>query len=143
MQVLSVNVGKVRETKWKGKTFNTAIFKEPVTGRVPVGTLGLADDEHANTENHGGVLKALFPYPYEHYAEFWHEALSGTSLSHGRFGENLTTQSWLDDQINLGDRYRIGTATVMVTIPRKPPVLTVWQVGTDFLIESIDAQHGC
>jgi MOSC domain-containing protein YiiM len=120
MQVLSVNVGGIRETAWKGKTFNTAIFKEAVVGRVKVAPLGLIGDEHANAENHGGSLKALFAYPYEHYTEFWHDSLPGTPLPHGCFGENLTTQNWLEHHVHVGDRYRIGTAVVMVTIPRKP-----------------------
>jgi MOSC domain-containing protein YiiM len=63
MQVMSVNLGKIREMAWKGRTFNTAIFKEAVLGKVQVGLPGLVGDEHANAENHGGRLKALFAYP--------------------------------------------------------------------------------
>jgi MOSC domain-containing protein YiiM len=102
VQVISVNVGRIRETAWKGRTFNTAILKEPVPEKVQVGFLGLANDEHANAENHGGKLKALLAYPYEHYTEFWHGALSDSSLPYGSFGENLTTQGWLDEHVHIG-----------------------------------------
>lgn len=108
MQVISVNVGRIRETAWKGRTFETAIFKEPVHGKVQAGLLGLAGDQQANAENHGGKLKALLAYPYEHYTEFWHDALSDSALPYGSFGENLTTQGWLDERVHLGDKYRIG-----------------------------------
>jgi MOSC domain-containing protein YiiM len=60
--VISVNVGRIREATWKGRTFTTAIFKEPVSGRVQVAPGALIGDEHANTESHGGKLKALFAY---------------------------------------------------------------------------------
>ena len=132
MRVMSVNLGRVREAEWKGKTFTTAIFKEPVEGRVEVKPgHGLIGDEQANTENHGGELKALLAYPYEHYREFWNDSLAGTSLPHGSFGENLTTENWLEDLVHVGDRYRIGTATVMVTIPRKPCYKLNARLGRD------------
>jgi MOSC domain-containing protein YiiM len=129
--VISVNVGRIREATWKGRTFTTAIFKEPVSGRVQVAPGGLIGDEHANTESHGGKLKALFAYPYEHYTEFWRDSLAGTVLPHGSFGENLTTQNWSDDRVHVGDRYRIGTAIVMVTIPRKPCYKLNARLGRD------------
>lgn len=120
MQVISVNLGRIRETIWKNKVFKTAIFKEPVSGPVNVATLGLDGDQQANTTNHGGILKALFAYPFEHYTEFWQPVLAGTPLAYGSFGENLTTQGWTDDRIHVGDIYRVGTALVAITIPRKP-----------------------
>jgi MOSC domain-containing protein YiiM len=131
VQVISVNVGSIRETAWKGHTFNTAIFKEPVHGVVQAGHLGLANDEHANSENHGGKFKALLAYPYEHYTEFWHYALSDSELPYGSFGENLTTQGWLDGRVHVGDEYRIGSAVVMVTIPRKPCYKLNARLGRD------------
>lgn len=131
MRVLSVNIGRIRKTEWKGKIFTTAIFKEAVGGRVPVAPGGLIGDEHANTENHGGILKALLAYPHEHYTEFWRQSLAGTPLPHGSFGENLTTQNWLEDRVHVGDKYRIGTAVVMVTIPRKPCYKLNARLGRD------------
>ena len=131
MQVISVNIGGIREITWKGKAFKTAIFKEPVNEPVHVGLLGLVGDEHANTENHGGTLKALFAYPVEHYTEFWRQALAGVLLAPGSFGENLTTQGWMDHQIGVGDTYRVGKALVKVTIPRKPCFKLNARLGRD------------
>ena len=134
MRVLSVNIGKVRETKWKGKTFATAIFKEPVSGKLQVTAGGLMGDEQANTANHGGKFKALLAYAHEHYLEFWRDSLPGMPLPHGSFGENLTTDNWLDDRAHLGDTYRIGTAVVMVTIPRKPCYKLNARLGRDDIL---------
>lgn len=132
MRVISVNVGRIREMTWKGKTFTSAILKEPVKGRVDVlPGRGMIGDEQANAENHGGALKALLAYSDEHYSEFWRDSLEGTPLPYGSFGENLTTQNWLEDHVHLGDTYRIGTAVVMVTIPRKPCYKLNVRLGRD------------
>ena len=131
MQVISVNIGRVREITWKGKAFKTAKFKEPVNEPVHVSLLGLAGDEPANTENHGGTLKALFAYPVEYQTEFWRQALAGVLLAPGSFGENLTTQGWMEHQISVGDTYRVGKALVKVTIPRKPCFKLNARLGRD------------
>jgi MOSC domain-containing protein YiiM len=131
MHVISVNVGRIREAAWNGRRFTTAIFKEAASGRVRVGSSGLIGDEHANAESHGGTLKALLAYPHEHYTEFWRDSLAGTPLPYGAFGENLTTHDWLEDRVHVGDRYRIGTAVVMVTIPRKPCYKLNARLGRD------------
>jgi MOSC domain-containing protein YiiM len=120
MRVVSISIGQIREVTWKGKTVETGIFKRPLDGRVRVGLLGIEGDEHANKAQHGGTMKALFAYPSEHYDEFWRDALRGVSLSHGGFGENLTTEGWLEEQVYVADKYRVGTALVAITIPRKP-----------------------
>ena len=131
MRVISVSIGRIRETTWKNKVFKTAIFKEPVSGPVNVATLGLDGDQQANTTNHGGILKALFAYAFEHYTEFWQPVLGGTPLAYGSFGENLTTQGWTDDRIHVGDIYRVGTALVAITIPRKPCFKLNARLGRD------------
>jgi MOSC domain-containing protein YiiM len=118
MRVASVSIGQIREMTWKGKTVETGIFKRPLDRRVRVGLLGIEGDEHANKAQHGGSMKALFAYPSEHYYEFWRDALRGISLSHGGFGENLTTEGWLEEQVYVADKYRVGTALVAVTLPR-------------------------
>jgi MOSC domain-containing protein YiiM len=120
MRVVSVSIGQIREVTWRGKTVETGIFKRPLDRRLRVGLLGIEGDEHANTAQHGGSMKALLAYPSEHYYEFWRDALRGISLSHGGFGENLTTEGWLEEQVYVADKYRVGTALVAVTIPRKP-----------------------
>ena len=91
MKVVSVNVGLPREVVWKGMTVQTAIFKEPVAGAVPIRELNLVGDQQADLTVHGGSEKAVYAYPAEHY-EYWRKQLSDDSLSWGAFGENLTTK---------------------------------------------------
>lgn len=119
MRVVSVNVGLPREVHWKGKRATTAIFKEPVAGRVVVRTLNLDGDRQADLSVHGGPSKALYLYPVEHYA-YWRRELPEMTLPWGMFGENLTTEGLLEDAANIGDRFRVGSAEVLVTEPRLP-----------------------
>jgi MOSC domain-containing protein YiiM len=120
MKLLSVNVGLPREVEWNGRTVRTSIFKVPVSGRVRVSKLNLDGDEQSDLTVHGGVDKAVYVYPAEHYA-FWRKELPNADLSSGAFGENLTTEGALDDQaVHIGDRFRIGSAEFVVTQPRMP-----------------------
>jgi MOSC domain-containing protein YiiM len=118
MKLLSVNVGLPREVEWKGRLVLTSIFKMPVTGGIRVRTLNLDGDKQSDLSVHGGIDKAVYAYPSEHYA-FWHEQLPGVELPWGAFGENLTTEG-LDEQIRIGDRVRIGSTELIVTQPRMP-----------------------
>ena len=118
MKVLSVSVGLPREVEWKGKLVRTSIFKTPVAGRVWVSKLNLDGDQQSDLSVHGGIDKAVYAYPSEHYA-FWREQLPGTDLPWGAFGENLTTEG-LDEETRIGDRFRIGSAEFAVTQPRMP-----------------------
>ncbi|MBD2435682.1 MOSC domain-containing protein [Nostoc sp. FACHB-110] len=119
MQVISVNVGLPREVLWKGKTVTTGIFKEPVEGRVMMRSLNLDGDRQADLSVHGGKDKAVYVYPFEHY-DYWRHKLPYMDLPWGMFGENLTTVGLLEDEVNIGDCFRIGSAEVMVTQPRMP-----------------------
>jgi MOSC domain-containing protein YiiM len=119
MQIVSVNVGRPREVPWRGKKVRTSIFKEPVAGRVLVRRLNLAGDEQADLRVHGGVSKAVYGYPSEHYA-FWRAELGLAELPHGAFGENLTTSGLLEDELLVGDELEIGGALLRVTEPRIP-----------------------
>jgi MOSC domain-containing protein YiiM len=119
MQVLSVNVGLPRDVVWQGETISTGIFKSPVAGDVHVSTLNLAGDRQANLVVHGGPQKAVYGYPAEHY-EYWRQELPGVPLTWGNFGENLTTTGLTEDALHIGDRLKIGSATLMVTQPRLP-----------------------
>jgi MOSC domain-containing protein YiiM len=104
---------------WKGTAITTGIFKEPVEGSVMLRTLNLDGDRQADLSVHGGVSKAVYAYPFEHY-EFWSKELPGMKLPHGMFGENFTTEGLSEDTVHIGDRFRIGKAEVMVTEPRMP-----------------------
>jgi MOSC domain-containing protein YiiM len=120
MDVVSVNVGVPREVEWRGKVVSTGIFKQPVDGPVAVRPLNLDGDRQADLSVHGGPAKAVYAYRSEHY-EPWRAELSGLDLAPGAFGENLTLAGLPpEEEIGLGDRYRVGTAGLVVTQPRLP-----------------------
>jgi MOSC domain-containing protein YiiM len=119
MRILSVNVALPREVTWQGKLVTTGIFKEPIEGSVMLRTLNLDGDGQADLTVHGGVSKAVYAYPSEHY-DYWRMELPGVDLSWGMFGENFTTQGLLEEAVYIGDRFRIGDAEAFVTEPRMP-----------------------
>jgi MOSC domain-containing protein YiiM len=119
MKIVSVNVGLPRPVEWRGRRIMTGIFKEPVSGRVAVRRLNLAGDRQADLSVHGGIHKAVYAYPSEHYP-FWRQELDLPDLTWGAFGENLTIEGWWEDEIHIGDRFRAGTAEFIVTQPRTP-----------------------
>ena len=119
MQVISVNVGRPQDREWRGQHVTTAIFKSPVKGPVAVGKLDLEGDEQADLTVHGGLDKAVYAYPQEHYA-YWRSQLPDYSFGPGNFGENLTLAGLLEEAIHIGDQLQIGTALFTVTQPRSP-----------------------
>jgi MOSC domain-containing protein YiiM len=119
MKILSINVGLPRLLMRNGEPVSTGIFKEPVPGRVMLRTLNLDGDRQADLSVHGGPEKAVYVYPSEHYV-FWKQELPEMDLPWGMFGENFTTEGLFETEINIGNRFRIGTAEVMVTQPRMP-----------------------
>jgi MOSC domain-containing protein YiiM len=119
MKIISVNIGLPREVSWQGKTVTTGIFKEPIKGSVVLRTLNLDGDKQADLSVHGGVSKAVYAYPVQHY-EFWKSELPNMQLPYGMFGENFTIAGLLEETVNIGDRFRLGAAEVMVTEPRMP-----------------------
>lgn len=119
MKIISVNVGLPRLVLRNGEPVSTGIFKEPVNGRVGVRTLNLDGDRQSDLSVHGGPLKAVYVYPSEHY-DFWKKELPDMSLPWGVFGENLTTTGLFETEVHIGDKFRVGSAEVMVTQPRMP-----------------------
>lgn len=119
MKLLSVNVGLPREAGVPGAVVLTAIFKQPVRGSVHVGRLNLEGDRQADLTVHGGRDKAVYAYPSEHYPT-WRRELGEEHLPYGAFGENLTTEGLAEDAVRIGDRFRVGTAEMVVTQPRMP-----------------------
>ena len=119
MKVISVNIGLPREVEWRNEIVLTSIFKEPVAGRVRVDRLNIEGDRQSDLTVHGGVNKAVYVYPSEHY-EFWRNELPDADLPWGAFGENLTTAGLTEDAVRLGDRIAIGSAEFVVTQPRMP-----------------------
>src|SRR5215208_1222050 len=119
MRVISLNVGRPRLVVWDGQPVSTGIYKTPVGGRVMLRTLNLDGDRQADLTVHGGPAKAAYAYPSEHYG-FWREELPGVELPWGMFGENFTCEGLDESAVNIGDRFRIGSAEVTVTQPRMP-----------------------
>ena len=119
MNLVSVNAGLPQEVIWHGRAVQTSIWKKPVQGRVHVATLNIDGDRQSDLSVHGGVDKAVYVYPSEHYP-FWQGELPGADLASGSFGENFTTEGLLEDQVQVGDRLRLGTAEFIVTQPRMP-----------------------
>ena len=119
MRIVSINVGLPREIQWGGKTVWTSIFKVPVTGPVRVERLNVDGDQQSDLTVHGGVDKAVYVYPAEHY-KFWREQLPGVDLPWGVFGENFTTEGLLEDTVQIGDKLQAGSAEFVVTQPRMP-----------------------
>lgn len=119
MQLISVNVGRSRPVAHEGRVVSTGIFKEPVAGTVFLRRLNLDGDGQADLRVHGGEYKAVYAYPFEHYA-FWAGELGRNDFAHGQFGENFTITGWLEDAVCIGDEFQIGAVRVQVTQPRSP-----------------------
>jgi ferredoxin-NADP reductase/MOSC domain-containing protein YiiM len=123
-RLLSVNVGLPRDVTWNGKTVRTAVWKSPVTGRRMVRKLDIDGDAQADLAGHGGEHRAVFVYQMDSY-HYWETFLGRNDFTFGQFGENLTVEGLPDDEVCIGDRYRIGSAEFEVTQPR----VTCYRVG--------------
>ena len=119
MKVLSVNVGLPRKILFNGQIITTAIFKDPVKGSISLRKLNLDGDKQADLTVHGGLDKAVYSYPSEHY-DYWRKQFPNTDLVWGMFGENFTTQGLFEDAVNVGDQFQIGSAKLVATQPRMP-----------------------
>jgi MOSC domain-containing protein YiiM len=116
--VVSVNVGQPRQVRWHGRTVTSAIWKQPVSGRVRVAGVNLDGDRQADLRVHGGPAKAIYVYAAEDY--LWWGSELGSPFGPGTFGENLTVAGIDLTSVLVGERWRIGTATLRVTQPRSP-----------------------
>ncbi len=123
-KLLSVNVGLPCEIAWQGKVVRTAIWKRPVSGRVVARRLNLDGDGQADLQGHGGEHRAVMVYQLEAY-RYWERELGRNDFEYGQFGENFTVEGLPDDEVCIGDRYRIGTAVFEVTQPR----VTCYRLG--------------
>ena len=135
MKVLSINVARPRIIISKGRRISTGIFKQPVEGPVMLRRLNLDGDRQADLSVHGGPAKAVYAYPSEHYP-LWQKELPDMDLPYGMFGENFTTEGLNEDNTNIGDRFRIGEAVVMVTQPREPCFKLAAKFGRDDIIKN-------
>jgi MOSC domain-containing protein YiiM/ferredoxin-NADP reductase len=124
MKVISVNVGQPRSIEWRGQIVRTSVFKTPVTGRVRVRPLNFDGDAQADLKSHGGEHRAVMVYQIESL-QYWSKTLQCNDFAYGQFGENLTVTGMPDNEVCIGDRFRIGSAIFEVTQPR----VTCWRVG--------------
>lgn len=118
MRIVSLNVGKPVTVDYQGKDLSTGIYKQSVKGPLFLSSLNFEGDGQADLVHHGGVDKAVCAYPAEHY-RYWEKSLD-KQMEYAAFGENLTLQGLLEDQVCIGDVYRIGDAVVQISQPRYP-----------------------
>jgi ferredoxin-NADP reductase/MOSC domain-containing protein YiiM len=123
-RLLSVNVGMPKDVPWQGKTVYTGVYKDSVSGQRRVGKLNVAGDGQGDLGGHGGEQRAVFVYQIGSY-RYWERELGRRDFVYGQFGENFTVDGLGDDEICIGDRYRIGTAVFEVSQPR----VTCYRVG--------------
>jgi ferredoxin-NADP reductase/MOSC domain-containing protein YiiM len=122
--LLSVNVGKPKNVPWQGKTVYTGVWKRPVDGPAMVRRLNIDGDGQGDLGGHGGEQRAVLVYQIQSY-DHWQRHLGRDDFGYGMFGENLTVDGMADDEVCVGDRYRIGEAEFEVTQPR----VTCYRVG--------------
>src|SRR5690348_12042667 len=122
--LLSVNVGLPQDVSWGGRIVHTAVWKRPTEGPQMARRLNIDGDGQGDLAGHGGEHRAVFVYQIESY-DYWQEQLGRQDFGYGQFGENFTVQGLPDDQVCIGDRYRIGEAVFEVTQPR----VTCYRVG--------------
>ena len=137
--VVSVNVGLPRDVQWQGKVVYTGVWKKPVTGRVMARRLNLDGDGQGDLGGHGGENRAVMVYQLDSY-RYWQNQLKRNDFEYGQFGENLTVEGLADNEVCIGDRYRIGGALFEVSQPR----VTCYRVGIrmgDPLLPSLLVSH--
>jgi ferredoxin-NADP reductase/MOSC domain-containing protein YiiM len=122
--LLSLNVGMPKDVAWQGRTVFTGVFKDPVAGPRRVRKLNIDGDGQGDVGGHGGEQRAVFVYQIDSY-RYWERELGRNDFVYGQFGENFTVDGLGDDEVCIGDRYGIGTASFEVTQPR----VTCYRVG--------------
>ena len=122
--MVSINVGLPRDIEWRGQKVHTAIWKQPVSGRIAARRLNLESDGQGDLAGHGGENRAVMVYQMDAH-RYWETQFGRNDFSFGQFGENFTVTGLPDDEVSIGDRYRIGSALFEVTQPR----VTCYRVG--------------
>ena len=119
MKLLTLSVSQPKRVPYYGGFVETGIFKEPVTGRRMIRRINIDGDDQADRSVHGGLDKAVYAYPIENY-DYWRGALGRDDLVVPQFGENLTVEGMPEDQVHIGDIFRVGDALLEVAQPRTP-----------------------
>jgi ferredoxin-NADP reductase/MOSC domain-containing protein YiiM/ferredoxin len=123
-RLLSLNVGVPRDIEWDGRSVRTAVYKDAVEGRRMARRLNVDGDDQGDKAGHGGPNRAVFVYQLDCY-RYWEQELGRDDFIYGQFGENFTVEGLADDEVCIGDRYRIGGALFEVSAPR----VTCFRVG--------------
>ena len=129
MRIHALNVSKPKTIVYKGEEVFTGIYKVPTTEPRMVRILNIDGDQQADLTVHGGVDKAVYAFPVEHYS-YYQEELKQDSYEPGQFGENLTTEGMLESNAHIGDRYRVGEVVFEVSQPRSPCYKFAIKMGT-------------
>ena len=141
MKIISTNIGAQRTIEWKSETITTGIYKQPVSGSIYLGSLGVKGDYINNLKVHGGLDKACYGYG-ENYYKYWKELYPDLEWTCGMFGENLTITDVDEAEIKIGDIYKVGEALVQVAQPRRPCNKFAAKFGSTSLIRQfIDFDH--
>jgi len=122
--LVSVNVGLPKDVPWHGQTVYTGVWKHQVDGPQMVRRLNIDGDGQGDLNGHGGEMRAVLVYQFQSY-RYWQQHFGRHDFTYGMFGENLTVDGLPDDEVCIGDRYRIGEAEFEVTQPR----VTCYRVG--------------
>jgi ferredoxin-NADP reductase/MOSC domain-containing protein YiiM/ferredoxin len=138
--LLSVNVGMPKDVSWQGKTVYTGVWKYPVAGPQMVRRLDIDGDGQGDTLGHGGEQRAVLVYQIDSY-RYWQRHFGRDDFTYGQFGENLTVDGLPDDQVCIGDRYRIGEAEFEVTQPRVTCYRVALRVGEPELPALLVSHH--
>lgn len=139
-QLLSLNIGLPKDVPWHGRTVHTGIFKYPVAGPLMVRKLNIDGDGQGDLNGHGGEIRAVLVYQRQSY-DFWRHYLGRDDLEYGRFGENFTVDGLPDDEVHIGDCYRIGDAEFEVTQPRVTCFRVGMRLGEPQMPALLVAQH--
>jgi len=119
MKILSINVSEPQKVIFNGKELITSIYKKPVSNKVAVSSQGIEGDRQADLTVHGGYDKAVYAYSHAHY-QTWGEKLNSDFKEYGLVGENLTIDDFNEEDINIGDQFRINECLLQVSQPRIP-----------------------
>ena len=119
MKILSINVSEPQKVIFNGKELITSIYKKPVSNKVAVSSQGIEGDRQADLTVHGGYDKAVYAYSYTHY-QTWGEKLNSDFKEYGLVGENLTIDDFNEEDINIGDQFKINECLLQVSQPRIP-----------------------
>src|SRR3954471_10610856 len=138
--LVSINIGLPQDVSWRGRTVHTGVWKSPVTGSRMVRRLNIDGDGQGDLAGHGGEQRAVLVYQIGSYRH-WEEHFGREELEHGAFGENFTVEGLADDEVCIGDRYRIGEAEFEVTQPRVTCFRAGMRMGEPQLAALLVAHH--